>query len=508
MPIVQRTVEPVHLCREPLPPRCKNELQQVAVNALAGILRQLGDVARHAEEIFGDLVDIASNIAERTADVENRLTVARQSVATIQVPTKFDVAELMSGESYQRSHPFDQRLISTMAKPGSLVDKYRTCDPPPDLNKLNPYRDDNLYTDPGFFLRLWVEQMRLETEEQKKKRKRRKKKQARSQQTTSRRQVARVAKKEYSAMGSEFNDDQRALKQQQIQQEQQQLRQQQLERQAQSQGQDMGPPPTNAPAPAKPAGAPPPPPQKPAGAPPPPPSKPGAAPPPPPGGNIPPPPPTDAPANIPPPPPMGATPPPPPPPGAGGAPPPPPPNTAKPVLVLEGMEDDDATETDMPAPVMPPPMSAPAPPPPPGSGAPAPPPAPPMGAPPTGAPPPPGPAPPPMANIPAPPGAPPPPSMAPSGAPPPPGPPAPPPAPESLAKAVGGAGGHGNALLDAIMNKRLNKVDHQEVQKARHASAGGSDVAAILARRIAVYGSDSEDDGSDDEDWSDDEEWD
>jgi hypothetical protein len=31
-----------------------------------------------------------------------------------------------------------------MAKPGSLVDKYRACEPPPDLNKMNPYRDDNL----------------------------------------------------------------------------------------------------------------------------------------------------------------------------------------------------------------------------------------------------------------------------------------------------------------------------------------------------------------------------
>ena len=61
-------------------------------------------------------------------------------------PTRcpLDASDLISDSTYQREHPVDQRVISNMAKPGSLVDKYRTCEPPPDLNKMNKYRDDNL----------------------------------------------------------------------------------------------------------------------------------------------------------------------------------------------------------------------------------------------------------------------------------------------------------------------------------------------------------------------------
>eukprot|EP00730_Choanoeca_flexa_P009243 TRINITY_DN12615_c5_g1_i2.p1 TRINITY_DN12615_c5_g1~~TRINITY_DN12615_c5_g1_i2.p1 ORF type:complete len:493 (+),score=134.92 TRINITY_DN12615_c5_g1_i2:78-1556(+) len=492
MPIVQRTVAPVQICREPIPAKCRNELQFVAVNAIAGLVRQLGDIARHADEIFGDLVEISTDMARRTGEAEQRLRSASQTVATLRVVTKFDASDLISESVYQRDHPVSQRVISNMAKPGSLVDKYRACSPPPDLNKMNPYRDDKLlslskYTDPGFFLRLWAQQMRAETEQKRKKR-RKKKRAARSMTAGSRKQVARVNKKEYSAMGAEFNNPQR---------------QQQQRAQAQQQ-------PTPAATPNKPSAPPPGPPAKPAGAPPPPPSKPTSAPPPPPPGGAaappaaagPPagPPPPGPPPPGPPPPPMEAAPstamnmPPPPtsappagPPGAG--PPPPPPPANKPAMV------PSTPDADMPPP---PPMPTPADlaaaaPPPPGA-------APNMNMPP----------PPPMptaADLAAAGAGPPPP---PSGGPAPP--PPPPPAAETLSSAAGGASG--NALLDAILNKRLNKVDQAEVEKQRAASVSQNDgnvnVAAILARRMALVGSDNESDDSDassGDEWDDDE-WD
>jgi hypothetical protein len=58
----------------------------------------------------------------------------------------------------------------------------------------------------------------------------------------------------------------------------------------------------------------------------------------------------------------------------------------------------------------------------------------------------------------------------------------------------------------------LTKVDQEEVAKQRHASTTTNDsnvnVAAILARRMALVGSDNESDGSDGDEWDDDEDWD
>lgn len=63
-----------------------------------------------------------------------------------------------------------------MAKPGALIDKYRDCEPPPNLNLFNPFRDDdrialNVYTDPDYFLRLWVKDMKAQTQNQRRRRK-------------------------------------------------------------------------------------------------------------------------------------------------------------------------------------------------------------------------------------------------------------------------------------------------------------------------------------------------
>jgi hypothetical protein len=44
---------------------------------MAGIIRQLADVSRHADEIFGDLLDIAEDVAARTSSAHDRLQQAK-----------------------------------------------------------------------------------------------------------------------------------------------------------------------------------------------------------------------------------------------------------------------------------------------------------------------------------------------------------------------------------------------------------------------------------------------
>lgn len=93
---------------------------------------------------------------------------------------------------------------------------------------------------------------------------------------------------------------------------------------------------------------------------------------------------------------------------------------------------------------------------------------------------------------------------------PPPPPPGAPPPPTTLAGAVAkpAAQSSGNDLLDAILNKRLRKTEVEKKQDTRtmSVSAERTDVAAILARRMAVEMTDSEDGGSG-SDWSDGDDW-
>lgn len=77
---------------------------------------------------------------------------------------------------FKREDPVDQQIISRISLPAPILTSYRSCSPPPALNKLNPYRDDGkicllFYTDPNQFFRLWLEGMKQQTENQIRKKK-------------------------------------------------------------------------------------------------------------------------------------------------------------------------------------------------------------------------------------------------------------------------------------------------------------------------------------------------
>ena len=63
-------------------------------------MRQLGDIARHADEIFGDLLGITGDIASRTTQAEKRLIEAKTTVAGIRISTKFgNTTRCLTGSS-------------------------------------------------------------------------------------------------------------------------------------------------------------------------------------------------------------------------------------------------------------------------------------------------------------------------------------------------------------------------------------------------------------------------
>lgn len=80
-------------------------------------------------------------------------------------------------KAFKSSMLVDQHTLDRATLPPALVEVYDKCDPPPNLDALNPYRyifsivsvylifrDDpnnalSLYTNPGFFFHLWRKEM-------------------------------------------------------------------------------------------------------------------------------------------------------------------------------------------------------------------------------------------------------------------------------------------------------------------------------------------------------------
>lgn len=84
MPLATRYVEPRSVCSNPLLPeeetRAGDALQAVAVRSLAGVIRQLGSLARHAESVMGELAESLAIYHARTQDLERRTRVLAKDI--------------------------------------------------------------------------------------------------------------------------------------------------------------------------------------------------------------------------------------------------------------------------------------------------------------------------------------------------------------------------------------------------------------------------------------------
>ena len=84
MPLVTRYVEPKSVCAVPLlteeATRAGDALQAVAVRSLAGLIRQLGSLAVHAESVMGELTASLASCHARTVELEKRTRVLAANV--------------------------------------------------------------------------------------------------------------------------------------------------------------------------------------------------------------------------------------------------------------------------------------------------------------------------------------------------------------------------------------------------------------------------------------------
>lgn len=178
MPVVKRLVEPIHCSRTPIPKGVKNDLEAVSVNTLSGIILQLSSLARHAEGIFAELFIEANSIHQRTVSVQQRIEQLSIKVTKLDsAGEEISLQEMNMQKAFKMTIHADQQVISRQTMPQAMMDSYTKCDQTPDLNRLTKFRHDDkvalkFYTDPSYFFELWKEKMSAEFEKRRKKRKR------------------------------------------------------------------------------------------------------------------------------------------------------------------------------------------------------------------------------------------------------------------------------------------------------------------------------------------------
>ncbi|XP_075691837.1 actin-binding protein WASF3-like isoform X1 [Rhinoderma darwinii] len=197
MPLVKRNIEPRHLCRGIVPDAVTSELECVTNSTLAAIIKQLGSLSRHAEDIFGELFNEANSFYLRMNSLQERVDLLVIKVTQLDSTVEeVSLQDINMRKAFKSSTVQNQQVVSRNSIPNPVMEMYQRCDKPPPLNILTPYRDDKkdglrFYTDPSYFFNLWKEKM-LQATEDKRKEKRRQKEQRQVEDPT--REVKKVRK--------------------------------------------------------------------------------------------------------------------------------------------------------------------------------------------------------------------------------------------------------------------------------------------------------------------------
>ncbi|XP_070684155.1 actin-binding protein WASF3-like [Pempheris klunzingeri] len=198
MPLVKRIIEPRYLCRGALPDGVASELECVTNSTLAAVIKQLGGLSRHAEDIFAELFVEANSFYLRMSSLQERVDLLAVKVTQLDSTVEeVSLQDINMRKAFRSSTIQDQQVVSRSSILNPVLEMYQRCDKPPPLNILTPYRDDKkdglkFYTDPSYFFSLWKEKM-LQATENKRKEKRRHKEQKHVEETSGR-EVKKVRK--------------------------------------------------------------------------------------------------------------------------------------------------------------------------------------------------------------------------------------------------------------------------------------------------------------------------
>jgi WAS family protein 3 len=165
MPFNKRTVEPIHLSQVQVPKNIPNELECVANQTLANVIRQLSSLSSHAQDLFDELITDAGHIFQRTEALHGRIERLKLKVTQLDSNVEeVTIQDVNNRKPFVSVTRVDQQVVNRATMPQSLRLLYEQAQPAPALHLLTPYRDDGrdsikFYTDPSFFFNLWMQSM-------------------------------------------------------------------------------------------------------------------------------------------------------------------------------------------------------------------------------------------------------------------------------------------------------------------------------------------------------------
>ena len=182
MPFIQRQVAPVFLAR--LSRGNDQEIDSLAetqIRVLNGIIEQLSDISDHATDIIDNIKVDCDAINQRAEKVIERLSQVSRKVSEMKTDEK--VTNVLEDQG-RADEDMEGQFFTPDNRPHTILQLYVRAAPMPDLDILQPFRDDevecrHVYSHPGYFFELWKAQFeeaaRKEKEKRREERKLRKK---------------------------------------------------------------------------------------------------------------------------------------------------------------------------------------------------------------------------------------------------------------------------------------------------------------------------------------------
>lgn len=141
MPFMKHIIEPINISQCPLPPGEPNELECLSNLTLANVIRQLSSLGQHAGRIFDELVQDAVKLNNRSQILTQRIENLKQKCTQLDIQNEeVSLEDFQTKKQFKNSIKIDQQVVSRKTMPEAMRLMYENADPPPALDKLNPYR--------------------------------------------------------------------------------------------------------------------------------------------------------------------------------------------------------------------------------------------------------------------------------------------------------------------------------------------------------------------------------
>jgi len=190
----------------PLSLKREQVLETAVQNTMVGILAQLAALANYAGDIFVGLVKESNSTYQRISGLTQKVSdISKLAPVVENYWGKTTPERMYQTPRIEFSLPLiqDAQLFTSDSMPKALQDSYKKSYPPPNLAKMDPFMDDNkkcleLYTNPRFFLDEWIaEQKKLREanrEERRRKRLERKQQKEKDSKGAAPKQVKHIQK--------------------------------------------------------------------------------------------------------------------------------------------------------------------------------------------------------------------------------------------------------------------------------------------------------------------------